>query len=127
MQLQFEEKWDKTISEQDRSKIEEVFNKTKTHVEEVIEVVTLWHATNHKGELLVTALIHNRSDESLHFRDTTVQYQTIHQLIAKRSFTISNLTIPPQTSMPWTFIFPNAKSDEPELGIIRINNLGGAK
>ncbi|TFB13109.1 SLAP domain-containing protein [Filobacillus milosensis] len=119
--LQFEKKWDKTISDQDRSKIEEVFDETQESDEE-FEAVTVWHANNHKGELLVTALIHNRSDQTVLFRDTDVIYKTLDEQIAERTFDIPALQIPPKTSMPWTFIFPDFTLEDSNLGLLKITN-----
>ncbi|SEQ79113.1 SLAP domain-containing protein [Piscibacillus halophilus] len=117
-QLQFEEKWDKTLSEQDRRKIEEVFDETKDHNELDFEPVTLWHANNHKNELLVTVLLHNRATETKSFENVHVVYKTLDEPIAEHDFNVPRLNIPPNTSMPWTFIFPNVKVDDPTLGIL---------
>lgn len=119
-QLQFEEKWDKTLADQDRRKIEEVFDETKDQNDSELDPVTLWHANNHKDELLVTALLHNRSDETLKFNNSHLMYKTLEEPIAEKDFDIPRLEIPPRTSMPWTFIFPKVKVDDPTLGVLSI-------
>jgi SLAP domain-containing protein len=119
-QLQFEEKWDKTISDQDRRKIEEVFDETKDQNDRELDPVTLWHANNHKDELLVTALLHNRSDEPYTFNQAHLIYKTLDEPIAEKDFDIPRLEIPPRTSMPWTFIFQNSKVEDPTLGSLTI-------
>ncbi|WP_054752556.1 SLAP domain-containing protein [Piscibacillus salipiscarius] len=109
-QLQFEEKWDKTISDQDRRKIEEVFEETKNHDDFEFEPVTLWQANNHKDELLVTALLHNRSDKTVSFNDVHITYKTLDAPIAERDFNIPRLQIPPDNEYALDIYFPRFKS-----------------
>ncbi|MGM8215955.1 SLAP domain-containing protein [Bacillaceae bacterium W0354] len=104
--LLFEKAWDQTISTQDRDRIQHIFNDTKESTEENIELITLWHAVNHKGDLLVTALMHNKTDERFTFNDQPIQYVIKHNVVGEFSFTIPALTLESKTSMPWTFIFP---------------------
>ncbi|GAA0460160.1 SLAP domain-containing protein [Alkalibacillus silvisoli] len=102
-QLVYEPKWKKALSHQDREKIEEAFksiNFTENNREEVSFSV-LWHAINHRDDLLVTAFIHNVSNREIEFAQTLVNFGEL----AKERFTIP-ISIKPKTSMPWTFIFP---------------------
>ncbi|WP_186576385.1 SLAP domain-containing protein [Aquibacillus kalidii] len=107
--LQFENSWDKTISQGDREKIEKAFASTKLNQLHDIELVTLWHATNHKGDLLATAIIHNQTQQSISFENSRIDCLDQNGVIAEHNFSLPNLHIPANTSLPWTFIFP-AKS-----------------
>lgn len=101
--LQFEAAWDKTISDQDRLLIEQAFQKTKEQ-DEHISCYVIRTAMNHRKQLLITMLIHNRTDQQLNFHNREVSIITEAGKIAQ-NFTMDALEIPPYCSMPWTFIF----------------------
>ena len=105
--LMFESAWDKALSAHDREKIQRVFLQTYVTNKESIQFSQLWQAKNHRGERLVTVLIHNFSKHALLFQDTKLQYLVNEQVIAEHTFSLPSLKIEPETSMPWTFIFPN--------------------
>lgn len=102
--LQFEAAWDKTIAKQDRLIIEQLFHQSKDEDTEKISCCFVRKALNHRKQLLLTVLIHNRSGEGLNFQNREVTCTTAKGVFAK-AFTIPKLNIPPNTSMPWTFIF----------------------
>ena len=101
--LQFEAAWDKTISAQDRLLIEQAFYKTKEQ-DGRISCYVIRTAINHKKQLLITTLIHNRTNQQLNFRNREVSIITASGKFTQ-NFTINALEIPPYCSMPWTFIF----------------------
>lgn len=101
--LQFEAAWEKTISAQDRLLIEEVFHKTKEQ-DKYISCYVIRTAINHKKQMLITTLIHNRTDQQLNFHNREVSIITEPGNFTQ-NFTIDALKIPPYCSMPWTFIF----------------------
>ncbi|WP_332649558.1 SLAP domain-containing protein [Lysinibacillus sp. 54212] len=105
-QLQFEAAWDKTLSSQDRDEIQRIFNETKHQNYSTIAFSPIREAINHKEELLITVLVHNFSDNPLIFDHTRLVYSTEQGAIAEKVFSLPALSIPPHTSMPWTFIFP---------------------
>jgi len=107
--LQFESAWDKTISPKDRERIHQVFLDTSFSHHTSFELTPLWEAMNHKGELLVTVLIQNFSEQSIYFHHKKLSYLENNEKVASHLFTLPTLTINSETSMPWTFIFP-AKS-----------------
>lgn len=111
-QLQYETSWDKALSAQDRQAIEEIFNETKQQNTHDILLTPIREALNHKQELLVTVLVHNFTKYPLTFHKTRLVYRIQEGIIADKEFTLPMLTIPPQMSMPWTFIF--AKNDYTE-------------
>ena len=102
--LQFETAWDKTVSAKDRLFIEQLFEQTKGVCCKIIQCVPIRNAVNHRHQLLVTVLIHNFQEQSLQFTNTKVTCQ-IEEHCFTQVFTIPTLIIPPETSMPWTFIF----------------------
>ncbi|WP_144511885.1 SLAP domain-containing protein [Bacillus sp. FJAT-22090] len=104
--LKFESSWDKALSNKDRKAIEATFIKTNTFNNERIQISPLWQAVNYKNELLVTVLLHNFTNHPYSFNETILGYTEHSKLLAKHTFTIPALNIPPKTSMPWTCIFP---------------------
>ena len=109
--LYFEPAWDKTIAPADREKIIAHFQ--SRHLENDIQLSFLWEAINHKGERLVTVLIHNTEDTSLPLQDTVIAYCKEGKQITTGIFNLP-LVIPRKTSMPWTFIFtPANQTDAP--------------
>ncbi|TQR15335.1 SLAP domain-containing protein [Psychrobacillus soli] len=104
--LEFEPSWDKTISSNDRQKIETIFLQTRKFNNHPIQLTPLWQAFNHKGELLVTVLIHNFTLHSYSFQNTKLNYIVNNEILVEHFFTLPSLSIQEERSMPWTFIFP---------------------
>ncbi|MCT2536281.1 SLAP domain-containing protein [Aquibacillus koreensis] len=103
--LLFEKSWQKQIAEKDRIHIENIFSELLS-TSEFPYFTPLREAKNHKGDLLVTVIIHNTSKQVLSFTKTKLSYISNEATIANHIFSIPALEIPPHTSMPWTFIFP---------------------
>lgn len=103
-QLYFHPAWEKTISEQDRALIEELFEQTYNQVDDFIMSPVIRVAINHKKELLVTVLVHNFTHHSARFNNRSV-FIHCDDFDCEQRFTIPDLLIAPFTSMPWTFIF----------------------
>jgi SLAP domain-containing protein len=106
--LQFESSWEKTIAIKDRELITEIFQDSNSNMidEQIIRLVPIWEALNYKGEILITALIHNFADIEQIFQKQKIAYIEKETIIAEHTFTVPKLIIKPKTSMPWTFIFP---------------------
>lgn len=105
-QLQFESAWDKQIAPQDRENIEKIFNETKHLNSSSVIFSPIREAINHKEALLVSVLVHNFTEHPLTFQNAPIQYSVNDNVIAEKEFTLPDLVIPSQVSMPWTFIFP---------------------
>jgi len=104
-QLRFESSWDKALSAQDRNSIEKLFNETKQQHHSTIVFSPIRETINHRKELLITVLVHNFSQNPFTFENTRLVYSNEQEVLAENVFTLPILTIPPQVSMPWTFIF----------------------
>ncbi|MFJ8265295.1 SLAP domain-containing protein [Peribacillus asahii] len=104
--LQFEPSWNKTLSPKDRKIIEGIYLETTLSNHADIELTPLRQAINHKGELLVTVLVHNFSQQVLLFHNKELRYIENEEIIAEHIFSLPSLIIQRETSMPWTFIFP---------------------
>lgn len=122
-QLKLESSWDKALSSKDRKDIEAIFLETSTNNLENIRLTPIWNAVNHRGELLITVLIHNFTQKTLTFSEKRLVYIENDEIVAESSFTLPTLVIPSKVSMPWTFIFPVdclKKSAEFEKGHLEI-------
>lgn len=104
--LQFEAAWEKQVSPQDRQLIEACFQQAKNGKGNNSSLDYVRHDYNHRQALLVLVLMHNEQKEAMTF--TAKQLYCFNQAekqIATKEFTLP-FTIPAETSMPWTFIFP---------------------
>ncbi|RFB14876.1 SLAP domain-containing protein [Bacillus sp. HNG] len=104
--LVLEEAWDRTISQKDREEIERIFQDVVLNLNMGVTFTTVRIAVNHKDERLVTSIIHNRTEQTLIFENTTLEIWVGDNRLAKHTFTYPTLQVPPKTSVPWTFIFP---------------------
>ncbi|MGN7296782.1 SLAP domain-containing protein [Ferdinandcohnia sp. SAFN-114] len=102
--LVFEDAWNRTISQKDRDIIQQLFREETP--EKGVSFTPFRIAVNHKNERLVTAIVHNRTPQNLVFENTSLQLFDEKKLLAEHEFTLPALQVPPETSMPWTFIFP---------------------
>lgn len=102
-QLQWEQAWDRTISDEDRAEIENRFEQTKQSNE---AATFIREAINHRSDLLVTAIIHNRTNSTLTIQNDPITYTNHQNEQWHAPFTVP-MPIPAYTSMPWTFIFTN--------------------
>lgn len=104
--LEMESAWEKTVSDQDRELIMRTFAGLTHTRKQDFAYTYLRHDFNHRGALLVIALIHNYDRHKRTFIDHEVQCcDKSGTIIAAESFTIP-VQISANTSMPWTFIFP---------------------
>ena len=106
--LELEAAWDKTIAPADRKVIIDLFNQTKNKQTESIVLLPIRQALNHRNDLLATVLLHNFTDSVFSFEAIDLAYLENDRMIAKDHFSFPDLTLPKETSMPWTFIFPES-------------------
>ncbi|WP_066185906.1 SLAP domain-containing protein [Gracilibacillus timonensis] len=104
-QLIFTEAWDRTISSQDRQRLETLFQQTKDTAHHDLSFTIVRIAVNHHNHLLVTVLIHNTSNQTIDLTCETIHLLSNKQFLSKLSITDPRLRLPTNTSMPWTFIF----------------------
>ncbi|SER57160.1 SLAP domain-containing protein [Gracilibacillus ureilyticus] len=105
--LLLEDKWKKTISNQDLDIIEKVFNQTKTAEEnEQIRIVPIRFAVNHRKDLLCITLIHNYAETNVDLTKVEINIRKNDEILASHLFEENRLQLDAKTSMPWTFIFP---------------------
>ncbi|WP_203248091.1 SLAP domain-containing protein [Sporosarcina beigongshangi] len=116
--LYFEPAWDKTIAPIDREKITLQFQLQAKQLQGGVHLSFLWDARNHKGEQLITVLIHNFEDTNLRLHNTVISYYELGKQLANATFSLP-CEVAGNTSMPWTFIFSevNDTNVDPEYVI----------
>ncbi|WP_010676822.1 SLAP domain-containing protein [Bacillus timonensis] len=112
--LVFEDAWNRTISQKDREEIELIFHHAVSNLHTGVTFSTVRIAINYKNELLVTAIVHNKTEQNLVFENTPLQVHDGDLMLADHTFTLPALQVPPETSMPWTFIFPAGSFEIPD-------------
>lgn len=117
--LYFESAWDQTIAPIDREKIIHHFQEQTKYLETGVHFSFLWKANNHKGEQLITVLIHNTEENSFRLQNEAVGYYEQENRIATGMFSLP-CKIAGHTSMPWTFIFSKTNQTDafPQYTII---------
>ena len=119
-QLYFHPAWEKTISDKDRELIETLFENTYTNTYDMLTSPLLRAAINHKGELLVTVLVHNFTHHATTFKKRSVSISS-GDVFIEQTFTIPDFIVAPFTSIPWTFIFePNEQFQSIHLNEIEL-------
>lgn len=102
-ELIWEQAWDKTISAIDRQSYMKLFHAESNQLKRFIPFK---EAINHRGDLLISVIVQNFSDETEQWDGVKLLYVEGNQTIAKQVFSNHQLVVPPRKSMPWTFIFP---------------------
>ncbi|MCK6259294.1 SLAP domain-containing protein [Fictibacillus sp. KIGAM418] len=114
--LVYENSWDKAVADQDRETIEKVFQETCIPGEQETSFSMIRTALNYKGELLVTGVLHNYKQDRFTVEKKQLTYKEEGRTIAESVFTIPQIVLEAETSMPWTFIFPvESIKNEPVL------------
>ncbi len=112
MTLQFEEKWDRTISDDDRKLFHNVYDQNPVQEGKLL-FVPVRAAFNHRDHLLASVLIIN-GVEDWKLEDRLLYYVE-DENIAEGRFT-HELLVPSHSAVPWTFMFhPNSFRRPPAL------------
>lgn len=107
MTLKFEDKWEKTISENDRKLILEVYERFPIQPGK-ITFAPVRVSMNHKGDLLATVLIRNGDQSDWTLENKNLCYVESGEIAAKGCFSHPSLTVSAQSAVPWTFIFKSS-------------------
>ncbi|MFB4212897.1 SLAP domain-containing protein [Shouchella sp. JSM 1781072] len=109
--------WEKTIDPNDLSQIQQLLQQEPDQ-----RFIPYRQAFNHRDDLLVTVIVQNRSEHPEEWEGRPLAYVEKGQTIAEKNFSIH--TLPPFTSMPWTFIFEKGLlNGQSELRGLLIENI----
>ncbi|GGA74719.1 SLAP domain-containing protein [Ornithinibacillus halotolerans] len=103
--LNYQTAWEKQISAKDKALVERKFEETILE-EDTVQYTLIRKDRNYKNELLVLVLVHNTTDQDIMYKQKKLCLWHNDTLVAEHIFTLHNLTVKSNSSMPWTFIFP---------------------
>ncbi|WP_347548319.1 SLAP domain-containing protein [Pseudalkalibacillus hwajinpoensis] len=103
MTLKFEEKWERTISDGDRTMFLNVYENNPIQ-EGKLQFVPVRAAFNHRDCLLASVIILN-GEQDWKLQKQNLFYFEGQELLAEGCFTHQSLTVPYGKAVPWTFIF----------------------
>ncbi|SEN69264.1 SLAP domain-containing protein [Amphibacillus marinus] len=109
-QLNWHPKWAKTISMKDRNDLEHLFQYASSSQAEMVgpeqlDIVPVYRALNYKNELLITAFVCNKSNQSLSLLNSNISYYEQGFSRVTTIATIPNFVILPNSAVVWTFIY----------------------
>lgn len=107
--LDLDESWEVYLPEQEKEKLKVLVKKMEPPKEGEVNFMGLQAKQNENGDLLVTMLIRNGSNNNVQLQQIPLQVEDAEgDIVAKGGFTLDNFEVKAHTSKPWTFIFPNS-------------------
>ncbi|MFC0015709.1 MULTISPECIES: SLAP domain-containing protein [Allobacillus] len=105
-QLLYHSAWNKQVDSTLDQQIQKAYIQTRDDEDQVI--VPLRQAVNHKGDYLLTVLLHNRKQQTLNLSTVHLSVSSPNFKANQQQFSSAEWSIAPMTSAPWTFIFSQA-------------------
>ncbi|MBR7553441.1 SLAP domain-containing protein [Allobacillus sp. GCM10007491] len=102
-QLQYHSAWIKQVDSTLDQQIQKAFIQTRENEDQII--VPLRQAINHKGDYLLTVLLHNREQQILNLSTVHLSVSSLYFQANQQHFSSAEWSVEPMTSAPWTFIF----------------------
>ena len=116
--LELEDSWERSLAEEEKLKLKEMVEKLEPPKSGEINFLGLQIKQADNNDLHVTVLIRNGNDKGIKLEQIPLQVEdAIGEIIAKGGFKLDNFQVNPNTSKPWTFIFPNSlvTKENPDL------------
>ncbi|WP_188206724.1 accessory Sec system S-layer assembly protein [Alkalibacillus aidingensis] len=105
--LDLEDSWEKSLAEQDKSKLEQLTKSLQPPKPGEVNFMGLEAKMKEDGSLQVTMLIRNGSQKTLNLEQVPLVVEDRHgEVIAKGGFKLADFQVQANTSKPWNFIFP---------------------
>ncbi|WNC14481.1 accessory Sec system S-layer assembly protein [Brevibacillus brevis] len=117
-QLELEESWIKTLSDEQKNSLIELAKRLPSIKEGEVNIQSVQVRRDQDGSLNVMLLIRNGSTQSLSFEKLPlVLHDATGEIVAQGLFELGSLTVNANTSKPWLFIFPpeSIQKDEPDF------------
>lgn len=106
-QLDLAKSWEKSLSEQDKDKLQELLKTIDPPKPGEVNFMGLQAKLVDKGDLHVTMLIRNGSHKNIKIEKLPLIIEdAAGDIVAEGGFTLDNLEVKANTSKPWSFIFP---------------------
>lgn len=105
--LDLDESWEESLPEKEKEKLKELVKRMDPPKEGEVNFMGLQAKQNENGDLLVTMLIRNGSNNNVQLQQIPLQVEDASgNIVAKGGFTLDNFEVKAHTSKPWTFVFP---------------------
>jgi accessory Sec system S-layer assembly protein len=105
--LDLEPMWEEQLSDSQKNELEQLVNSLPQLGENEVSFHTVNAGFQPEGSLAVTLLVRNGAKQSINLEHLPLELvNENNELIASGSFKLPPLTVQPNTSKPWTFIFP---------------------
>lgn len=117
-QLELEESWIKSLSDEQKTSLIELAKNLPALKEGEVNIQSVQIKRVEEGSLNVMLLIRNGSTQALSFEKLPLAlYDATGEVVAKGLFELGSLVVNPNTSKPWLFIFPpeSIQKEEPDL------------
>lgn len=119
-QLELEESWIKALNETQKNSLIELARNLPPLQPNEVNVQSVQLTRDSEGSLRALLLIRNGSEQTLSFEKLPLAlYDAAEEIVAKGLFEVGGLTVNPQTSKPWLFIFPTESIERPDADLTR--------
>ncbi|MCX8046080.1 MAG: accessory Sec system S-layer assembly protein [Anoxybacillus gonensis] len=106
--LDMEESWEKSLSNEDKQKLEQLVRSLTPPKEGELNFMGLQAKIGEDGSLVVTLLIRNGSYKNIRLEKLPLVVEDASKEIVARGAFSLQLEVKANTSKPWTFIFPKS-------------------
>jgi accessory Sec system S-layer assembly protein len=106
--LDLEESWETIITNEQREKLKQVVSQLPTLKEGELNMFGISSEFDTEHNLSVTLLIRNGSQKTVNIQHLPLQLtDAAGEVVCKGGFKLSNFKVNPNTSKPWSFVFPS--------------------
>jgi len=116
--LDLAESWEKSLADEDKEKLVSLVQSIQPPKPGEINFMGLQIQLGANGDLHVTLLIRNGSDQQIQLQQLPLQVEdAAGDVVARGAFALDSFNVKPNTSKPWTFIFPKSLvlKEDPDL------------
>lgn len=119
-QLDLHEKWEAQLTDDQKDDLRQVVSNLPKIKRNEINIVGFQLKHDEPGALAISAFIRNGSTQMVTFEKLPLEVIDANgKLVAKGSFNLDQLQVKPNTSFPWSFVFPNDMVVEQEADFSR--------
>lgn len=118
--LELHENWEKSLPTEQRNTLEQLLSTLPALKKDEVNITGVQLKDQIEESLAVTVFIRNGSSQTLSFQQIPlVLSDANNNIVAKGSFKLDNFEVRPNTTKPWTFIFPKEMIDKDDKDLSR--------
>jgi accessory Sec system S-layer assembly protein len=117
-QLDLEPSWEQSLPDEEKKKLQQLVNQLEPPKKNELNFMGLEAKMLQSGDLAVTLLIRNGHEQTIQIQQLPLRVIDANQsVVAEGQFNVGTLEIKPNTTKPWTFLFPKSiiKNMTPDL------------